>query len=183
MVVQVAAVPAAGAGLGALAGIGGSLLGGLFGRSSAKKSIAFQREMATTAHQKEVADLRAAGLNPILSGMGGSGARASGGAVPTTPDFASSAMASMRLKAEIDNIKSLTELNNAKKGVIDPVSILGETLGEGLSSAKGMISEMFTRAKQRKRESKAKSRVRAYKLKAPFKQKATPLYTRETYGN
>ena len=81
--------------------IGGSLLSGMFGRSSASKSIRFQREMATTAHQKQVADMRAAGLNPILSATGGAGARASGGAMPATPDFATSARGALRLSKEI----------------------------------------------------------------------------------
>lgn len=69
---------------GALGGIG-SIVSGLFGQSSANRQMDFQERMSSTAHQREVKDLRAAGLNPMLSAAHG-GASAPGGASAQMPN-------------------------------------------------------------------------------------------------
>lgn len=69
-------------GWAAAAKVGGDILNSALGLYSSSKAWRRQREAAQNAHQWEVADLRKAGLNPILSATGGSGASAGSASVP-----------------------------------------------------------------------------------------------------
>lgn len=51
-----------------------------FNHDEAELSRLWQERMSNTAHQREIKDLQAAGLNPVLSAMGGSGAPVTSGA-------------------------------------------------------------------------------------------------------
>jgi len=110
--------------LTALAPVGASLISGLFSKkggedrnraasAQAQRQMDFQERMSSTAHRREVTDLRAAGLNPILSATGGRGAASPGGAQAPVQDVLtpaiSSAMAARRLAQEVRNMKA-TEL-------------------------------------------------------------------------
>lgn len=93
-----------------------SLLGGIKANKDAKaqsaKQMAFQERMSNTAHQRQVKDLRAAGLNPILS-AGGQGASSPSGAMAPIKDVltpATQAGLSARANvATVNNTEAVTE--------------------------------------------------------------------------
>lgn len=105
--VSAASLPASAGLLGSLAGgiagLGGSVLGGLFNARQAKKNREFQERMANTAFQRSVKDLKAAGLNPMLAYMNQAATPSGSTASMQAPDLAGSfsSVHSARSQAEL----------------------------------------------------------------------------------
>lgn len=85
---------------GGLLGGLGSLFSGYSAKQAARDQMAFQERMSSTAHQREVEDLKKAGLNPVLSAMSG-GASSPGGASWSMPNPGSELGASVSSSAKM----------------------------------------------------------------------------------
>ena len=104
-----------------------------FERQQARLNRSFQERMSGSAHQRQVADMRAAGLNPILSATGGkgastpTGAKGSGAMAPQYNKY-QVALQNASTAANIQNIDAQTKLTDKKAELIGPMSTLAGEL-------------------------------------------------------
>ena len=124
---------AAATALGGILGFAGQSSANAQASASVDKQMDFQREMSNTAHQREVADLRAAGLNPILS-AGGSGASVPSGASFTPVNTLANIGKDMASAAGVHNQTRATKADIGLKDV-QGTNVKADTILKGATAS------------------------------------------------
>lgn len=146
------------------------------GLYSSSKAWRRQREAAQNAHQWEVADLRKAGLNPILSATGGSGASAgsASAAVPVGGDLfgaVSKSAAADLAREQVNTQQQLQNTEREKQSMLYNQSwLLAETAKQMSNS--NYVPNMYT-ARLQKNSKLRENAIDAYEAK----------HWREGYGD
>lgn len=134
------------------AAIGGALAGNVLGgiiqneqnKKEAQRNRDFQERMSSTSHQRQVADLKAAGLNPLLSATGGastpSGAQAqieniASGAITSAQEAYNLKLATKKQGAEVKNLEETNKLLRSQKHKTDTEA---QVLKKGIPQAEVM---------------------------------------------
>lgn len=131
-----------------------------FSAAQAAQNRDWQKMMSDTAHQREIADLRAAGLNPILSAGGGQGAATGSGAtaagvtssgakgdVDTSANMAITSLLSSMLQAS-NNLQMANINARTQEAVADKYTAMQELISH-ISGGYGLDRERLSGANMR----------------------------------
>lgn len=142
----------------ALIGVLGSLAASGLSWANQRRSERWQERQANSAHQREIEDLRRAGLNPILSGTGGRGA----GMASVQPvrfdnpfeDFTQDVATAKRVENENKLLEEQREKLRAETEVLkkQPDMMANQMLLQDAQTALAWTNNKLTRAKVPKEE-------------------------------
>jgi hypothetical protein len=184
--------------------IGSAVFGAYLDRQAAKrankntriataKQMAFQREMSNTSYQRGMADMKAAGLNPILAGkMGGASTPAGASYTAQKADptgsainSANSYMQNKQLAQNIGITKHAEKFANTTGIPIEHATGLAGNTLKATYSAKHMLTNggKGTSATNKTKPPKLKSKNKNYTYDKNNKKVYKPLRIRITPGN
>lgn len=112
-----------------------------FNAAEAQKNRDFQMYMSNTSHQREMADLAAAGLNPILAARQGASTPAGGQATASDASGALAGLLGQIVSAQ--SAQAVANRNNATSQLIETMKEAHDLKTLGIKSAVQLLSSLF----------------------------------------
>lgn len=124
-----------------------------FNAAEAEKNRQFQLYMSNTAHQREMADLAAAGLNPILSAR--QGASTGSGSAATASDASGSIAGLLGQIISAQSAQAVANRNNAARELIEKMQESHDLKTLGIRSVVDLIRSFVPLLGKKQRSNKS----------------------------